>query len=306
MVTEESVMLVIRASRPNFRNNHDKLAFAVHSSFLAAGYVLTATGPPAFAENSLSSSSSNDEVGIDHWNEVEIGYAFVYKNPKKGNKKVLVKCLVIGDKLMVDALSDGASEPVHLGISVDDYVTETAASDYPAQYKNLGKLVSSLESNVLSKLDGSSPGGSVTAPSRLSADEEANRYPDGSTGSQDPQTGFVVPPVSPFGGSDLYPGPGAGMYPSRGDFGSGSMLIGPEDPRWLGDRGGFPGISGGPGGLGIPPGARYDPYGPPGVPGFEPDRFGRFPRGPNPGRGGRRGGIHPDIEQPGSGGFDYI
>lgn len=43
-------------------------------------------------------------------------YAFVYKNPKKNNKKVLVKCLVMGDKLMVDALSDGASEPVHLDI----------------------------------------------------------------------------------------------------------------------------------------------------------------------------------------------
>lgn len=28
-------------------------------------------------------------------------------------------------------------------------------------------------------------------------------------------------------------------------------------------------------GSGVPPGARFDPYGPPGVPGFEPDRFGR-------------------------------
>lgn len=50
--------------------------------------------------------------------------------------------------------------------SVDDYVAETATSDYNAQYKNLGKLVSSLKSDVLSKLDGSSAGGSVTAPSR--------------------------------------------------------------------------------------------------------------------------------------------
>jgi len=27
---------------------------------------------------------------------------------------------------------------------------------------------------------------------------------------------------------------------------------------------------------GVPPGARFDPYGPPGVPGFEPNRFARY------------------------------
>lgn len=27
---------------------------------------------------------------------------------------------------------------------------------------------------------------------------------------------------------------------------------------------------------GVPPGARFDPYGPPGVPGFEPNRFVRY------------------------------
>ena len=57
-----------------------------------------------------------DEVGIDHWNELDDEYAFLYVNPEKGNKKVLVKCLVMGDKLMVDALGDGASEPVHIDI----------------------------------------------------------------------------------------------------------------------------------------------------------------------------------------------
>lgn len=58
MVNQKSVMAVIRAARPSFRNNHDKIAFAVHASFLAAGYVLTATGPPAFSENALSSAST--------------------------------------------------------------------------------------------------------------------------------------------------------------------------------------------------------------------------------------------------------
>ncbi|XP_074312492.1 putative proteasome inhibitor [Silene latifolia] len=317
MATEQSVIAVIRASRPSFRNNHDKVAFAVHASFLASGFVLTATGSPAFADNSLSSSSSSDEVGIEGWNEVEDEYAFLYINPEKGNKKILVKCLVMGDKLMVDALSEGVSEPAHLDINVDEFVTEADASGYNAQYKNLGKFVSCLESEILSKLDGGAAGSHLSGPSRSRVSEEPNRNPDGSGYPHDSPTGYVLPPVNPVGGNDLFPSGGAGIYPSRGDFGGGSMLVGPEDPRWFGGGGAFSDIPGGPGGLGgPPPGARFDPYGPPGVPGFEPGNFGRFPRGPAPGGGthpdlqprmGRPGGrIHPDLEQPGSGGFDYI
>lgn len=51
MATESSVMAVIKASRPKFRNPNDKVAFAVHAAFLAAGYSLIATGAKAFAEN---------------------------------------------------------------------------------------------------------------------------------------------------------------------------------------------------------------------------------------------------------------
>ncbi|XP_074276022.1 putative proteasome inhibitor [Silene latifolia] len=319
MATEKAVMVLIRASRPSFRNSHDKVAFVVHASFLYAGFVLTATGPPAFATDVLSSSTS-DEVGIEGWNEVEDEYAFVYVNPEKSNKKILLKCLVMGDKLMVDALSDGASEPVHLDINVNECVVETDATDYNAQYKNLGKLVRSLESDVLRRLDGSSGGSHMSSHSSLRSSDEPNRNIDGSESTQGSPAGFVLPPVNPVGGSDLFPSGGAGIYPSRGGFGAGLMLVGPEDPRWFGGGGGpFSHIPGGPGGLGgPPPGARFDPYGPPGVPGFEPGSFGRFPRGPTPqgsthpdlqpGRGsggpGRR--IHPDLEQPGSGGFDFI
>ena len=47
MATEASVMAVIRASRPTFRNSHDKAAFVVHAALMAAGYALTATGRAA-------------------------------------------------------------------------------------------------------------------------------------------------------------------------------------------------------------------------------------------------------------------
>ena len=53
-----------------------------------------------------------DDVGIDNWNELGDDYAFLYSN----SKKVLVKCLSMNDKLLVDALSDGDSKPLHLEI----------------------------------------------------------------------------------------------------------------------------------------------------------------------------------------------
>lgn len=293
MATEKSVMAVIRASRPSFRNAHDKVAFAVHAAFISSDYLLTATGNPAFSETALSSTST-DEVGIERWNELQDDYAFVYFNPEKGSKKVLVKCLVMNDKLLVAALADGASEPIHLEINVEDYVAENGGTNYSGQFKNLDKLVKTLDKEILSKLDGSSdkPTSSETRPGQR---QNLNEPGMGVAEPQHTQTypaGLVYPPVNPIGGSDLFPGPGAGMYPTRSDFGSGSMLLGPNDPRWFGGVGGDPSFPGGQ--PGVPPGARFDPYGPPGVPGFEPNRFTRMPRRPG-------GGTHPDLQHFGTG-----
>ncbi|KDP24535.1 hypothetical protein JCGZ_25099 [Jatropha curcas] len=292
MADEKSVMAVIRAARPSFKNDADKIAFVVHSSFLAAGYALTATGPPAFSDAAFSSSST-DEVGIEHWNDSDNEYAFVYSNPEKGGKKVLVKCLVMNDKLFVDALADApSSEPLHLEIDIKEFVGHNGGSNYSTQFKNLDKLVKNLDAELLSKLDGSSSKPSSSSNqssletkdgSRHNVNEPGVRFTQ-PKGPQLHPSGVILPPVNPIGGSDLFPGPGAGMYPTRDDFGGGSMLLGPNDPRWFGGEPNFPGRQ-----PGVPPGARFDPYGPPGVPGFEPNRFVRNPR--RPGRGN-----HPDLE----------
>ncbi|PIN02255.1 Proteasome formation inhibitor PI31 [Handroanthus impetiginosus] len=292
MATEQSTMAVIRAARPSFRTLYDKAAFAVHAAFVAAGYVLHATGPSAFADDALSVSYA-DEVGIDNWNDVEDNYAFVYSNPEKGSKKVMVKCLVMNDKLLVDVLKEGDSKPLHLEVDVGEYVEDSGGTNYGSQFKNLGKLVANVNKEVLEKLDAASAARSSSQPSSseagLRADRDRTRI--GAENPEDPYisapTGFIVPPVPGSGGSDLFPGPGAGMYPSRGDLGGGSMLVGPNDPRFFGGGAREPGLRGGP--PGVPPGARFDPYGPPGVPGFEPGRFVRYPRRPG-------GGTHPDLE----------
>ncbi|KAF6161042.1 hypothetical protein GIB67_007683 [Kingdonia uniflora] len=269
MATENTVLGVIRASRPTFRNAHDKVGFAVHATFLASGYELVATGKPAFAEDILSSPPT-EEVSMDGWNETENNYGFVYAKNGGGKVFVLVTCLVAGDKLLVDALSskDQDKEPISLQINVSEYDGENDAASYASQYENFSKLVKTLDMGILKKLEDS--------PATVSK-------------STAPSSGVYLPVQGDF--DDLLPGPVAGVYPGGGPGFGGSMLVGPSDPRWFRpQQPGFPELP-----LGVPPGARFDPYGPPSVPGFEPNRFGRGPRRP---------GSHPDLEPFGN--PDYI
>ncbi|PQM37963.1 uncharacterized protein Pyn_00528 [Prunus yedoensis var. nudiflora] len=146
MASGKSVMALIKALKPTFRNgnNNDKVAFAVHSFFLASGYELTATGTPAFNPSGLTSAST-DEVGIQDWNELDDQYAFIYVNPEKGSRKVLVKCLVMEGKLHVYyALTDGSSK--HVELDVGNYVEENGGGNYSRQFKNMEMLVTRLES----------------------------------------------------------------------------------------------------------------------------------------------------------------
>nr|XP_025699545.1 probable proteasome inhibitor isoform X2 [Arachis hypogaea] len=216
MVSDKTVLAVIRASRPTFRNQNDKIAFAVHSSFLASGYVLTATGSQALSDTALS-NSSNEEVAVDHWNELNDEYAFVYANPERGSKKVLLKCLVMNEILLVDALSEGSSEPVHLDINVGEYAGEDGGSNYSQQFKNLDKLVKIIDGDILSKFDGSANASSSNKRSetteRQEIHETGTRFGDPAIPPNHP-VGIAFPPVSIGSGSDLFPGTAAGMYPS--------------------------------------------------------------------------------------------
>ncbi|CAH9125211.1 unnamed protein product [Cuscuta epithymum] len=293
MEIEEAAMIVIRSTRPNFRNPHDKVAFAVHASFVASGFATLATGAPAFCDDPFSSSSS-DEVGIDHWNDFENKYAFIYSHRQRRSKKVLVKCLAMNDKLLVDALGEGDNERHHLELNIQDYV-EDGDANYDTHYKNFSKLVEEITTKISNNYKVSS---AVKSSPQASSSEKRVIRDDADMPSGYSPPGYVVPPIPAFGGSDTIPAPGAGVYPTRDTGGYGSMLVGPRDARF------FPRIGGDaafPRGLqGVPPGARFDPIGPPGVPGFEPGRFIR-----DPSRPGGSGRNHPDLEHFGDG-SDYI
>lgn len=293
MASGEGVMAVIRATRPNFRNAHDKVAFAVHAMFLNAGYLLTATGSQAFSDTILTSPPS-DEVGIEGWNQSEDSYGFVYLNTDKGVKyTVLVKCLVMGDFLVIDSVSSKYpdKEPLSLQINVNDYNGGDERTNFASQFKDFDELVKKLNLEILSKLEdtpkptgnsSSSPPSSTVPPVASGIVDDRAGY-----GIVDDRAGYIVPPVAPGIFDDRLPGPGAGFYPRHPDIGGGPMLIGPNDPRWFRPAGGHPDRPDFLGPLGIPPGARFDPYGPPEVPGFEPNRFGGNPRRPS--------GPHPDL-----------
>lgn len=295
-------MAVIRASRPIFRNHHDKVAFAIHASFLSAGFSLIAVGRRALDDKP---PIEGEEVGIEGWNELDDAYGFVYSKSEKGTKRaILVKCLPLEDYLMVDAveLKGEQKEPFHLQIHIKDYLTDSGAHQtaYGEMYKNLQSLVKSLNTYILEQVEPKGKAAASKSPSRLASIDTpglgTSQGPaDGLPAHNKPMpSDLVYPPIAPYGGNDLYPGPGAGLFPERGSGMGGSMLVGPNDPRFFG-----PGVQPGSiGGIpGVPPGARFDPYGPPDVPGFEPQRFVRQPRRPG-------GGIHPDLEH--FHGSDYI
>ncbi|WZZ17425.1 hypothetical protein YC2023_110514 [Brassica napus] len=191
MANSQTVMLVIRSARPSFRNYRDKVAFVLHASFVASGFRVVA-------------ADGMREVGIEGWNEFD-EYAFVYA---KGSKKFLVKCFAIEDKLLVDALDEGGKEPAHIEIEPEKYAAESGVeSDYDAQFKNLGKLVSDLQDELLYKLDeGLKPVASTSQSSSESNKESESGY----YGRKRPVPSF--PPVI-------------------GGFGDGSMLVGPNDLR---------------------------------------------------------------------------
>ncbi|KAH7843865.1 hypothetical protein Vadar_021562 [Vaccinium darrowii] len=217
MESEQSVMAVIRASRPTFRNPYDKLAFAVHSSFFASGYLLLATGPTAFSNHALSSTST-DEVGIDQWNQLDSIYCFLYSNPNNNSNKVWVKCLVVNaasDYLFVDALTEGPnSQSLNLALRVRDFDNEDGGRNYISQYRNFGRLVRCVKREILHKLN-------LNPLDRreIQTPRAEPRYGDNQHHgpirpffpSCSPHPGVVFYPIHPG-----YPVPFAAMYPLRG------------------------------------------------------------------------------------------
>ncbi|KZV51746.1 putative proteasome inhibitor [Dorcoceras hygrometricum] len=201
MASEKSVMLVIRASRPSFQNCHDKVAFAVHAAFMAAGYILHLKGFPVFRDDVLTTCQVAAEVGIEGWNAISRCYGFVYSHPRQGSKRVRVRGFVLDDTLSFDVLKEGDSEESshHLDVNTMEYVeNEGRGTNYASHFKNLARLVDKVNRELLRKLDGSSTSAtaamnrldlSTTAPNRSGGFRFGNDFRNAY-----PPLGFPPPP----------------------------------------------------------------------------------------------------------------
>ena len=94
-------------------------------AFAITGIVVIADGNITFSINGflfyVGGDGENIEVSIEGWNEFDGAYAFHYSGVDQSNlcKFVFVKCIAMGDKLMIDALPgdrDEDKEPLHLEI----------------------------------------------------------------------------------------------------------------------------------------------------------------------------------------------
>ncbi|KAL5197500.1 hypothetical protein ABZP36_001012 [Zizania latifolia] len=283
MVTDAAAMAVVKAARLAFRGAHDGMAFAANAAFLAAGYSLCAVGPAALTD---PPPSGEEEVGIDGWNSMENCYAFLYVKEEKGKKKrVLGKCLVIGNILAIDVLDRESQNkgPYNIQINVKDFFSEEWPKNYGDMYKNFAGLIETMNSNVLCKLD--EKDAAAAKNPEVETSSSINSCESRVLRTTEP-AGIVYPPIAYDGHDDAFPGPGAGFYPHSGVGGGGSMHVGPNDPRFFPSNP-FPAPFGGPGS--VPLGSRYYPIGPPDVPWFEHSRFVRRPRPPG-------GSTHPDLE----------
>eukprot|EP01119_Soliformovum_irregulare_P005992 TRINITY_DN17734_c0_g1_i1.p1 TRINITY_DN17734_c0_g1~~TRINITY_DN17734_c0_g1_i1.p1 ORF type:complete len:316 (+),score=46.39 TRINITY_DN17734_c0_g1_i1:75-1022(+) len=242
---------------------------------------------------------SADVIAPAGWNSSSDSWSFKYRHPRSTMTFVL-KCLQMGDQILVHALAIEVNEVHSLQLNITDWTNSSAAlDDYDALFKDTAKLVQTFRSEITNRLlpedtkHGYGLAKQQTVTSTNSNNSRSNqdrrdplrddRYdPLREDPLRVPNSGgrrYIPPPMGfePFGGggmpmvppfgmghNDLSPFGNPYMGPTFG--GSGGNLMGPNHPGFFqGGRGG--GIPRG----AHPPGARFDPYGPPGMGFPEPD-----------------------------------
>ncbi|CAK0785666.1 hypothetical protein CVIRNUC_008877 [Coccomyxa viridis] len=343
MATVQVVETVIRASEPDFRNEYDQLAFAVHAYLVADGYKLIAVGKNADVPDE-DIPDDKKRSSVKGWNKDGNSYAFRYEDPTGKRNPIMVKVVPLDDHLLLQWMAPKSfREPRMLELNVRDYVDKAASSevDPMAGYKNLPGLVERLKQtfhgHAAEEAAKQMPAATVreaipeqVAPAAQSL--HADAPPLRASPAPDLDDDFLrkgprrggFPPVPDIGTDDLHPPipgiprefPGPDSIPFSGGMGHmggqpggiGGMYVGPDDPIFSGR---FPGGGmGGPGFSGR--GGGGDPLQggiPPGArydPIGPPGVPGFHPEDfqRRAGRRAGRGDVHPDIMPPGPGRFD--
>lgn len=279
-----SSLQLLKASRPDFRNSADAVAFALHTAFFERECKFIGINDQVDEKKELPLSPPG-------WNSSTDSYTFYYI-PKGSTDQVIFKLLRLEGSLIASATKKGQSTAYTVTINVDDFVNkEFDPQEYDKIYKDLPGLLALFDQQILRHVLGEKAPSSAAAAS--TEDRDATRIegilrddplrvgpprrpymPHPGLEDDDEGPVFYPPqPGSPRGGdfdSDLYP-PLPGFGGVGGPGGLGGNLMGPRN---------FPGAA-----RGVRP--RFDPFGP--VPGHgrpNPDHFPPPGFPPGPGRGG--------------------
>jgi len=214
----------------------------------------------------------------------------------------LIKSLVIGPKLLVHGVGVEDGTIHNLEITVSDYANDSALEDYDNLFKQLSNLISLFKIQIVHKLfpEGTkegyqqstatqqpSPRAEPYQPARYDPNNDPLRVPNSGRNPRQPISPLMEPgpygqPYQPpfsIGRNDLNP------FPNSTPFGGpefGGNLMGPHHPGF--GPASYPyahGPNGRGRGRGVPPGARFDPFGPPGSNMGDPDRDDFGPPGAN-------------------------
>jgi hypothetical protein len=294
--------------RQQLNSPHAAIAFLLHLFMVQRGFRCV-----GLSENDPITelpSDANPYLPLDGWNRSADVFTFKYKHSQSA-MTFLLKCVTLGDRLLVHALAIEDKKPYGLELDVTEYIDASrlgSSSDLSDLYNQLDKIETLFKLAISNQLVpflnkdgyeanrtasatsfpyGSSSSNISTSSSSSSNDNNREARPERSRIPDDDDPLRIGPPRMPrsrlqedpygiprnpynVGGEDLYPDLGVPHFGGgpRLPFHGGGSMVGPNHPAFSSGGGVFmPPRHGPPGNLpqGVPPRARFDPYGPPGT-----------------------------------------
>lgn len=268
-MAEVKLRNLFRLSKP--RNKFDSVILAVHACLVERGFRCINSGE----ERNAQQECDFGETLPPDWNGLDDVYALQYRR-RSLNSVFIFKALILGNKIMVYVMEEDESKMHDTELDVDAFTCESvdyssfnsAQHNLESVFKRLDQLKSKVFKDIVDKFSSHSSRASSQEertesrttnqreqPSRLIDDDPLRISPQRPPGFH----GQWAPVAGPFGYGD-----GDRMPGHSGA--SGGMLMDPFRSGGVGSTGGDrfrPPLN--PGHLprgGIPPGARFDPFGP--------------------------------------------
>jgi proteasome inhibitor subunit 1 (PI31) len=273
----------IKNEKPTIRNKFDAIILILHLVMKNLNFKCLGIN-----ENEKN-LKANETLIPEGWNKEKDFYSFLYKHPQS-SMTFIIKTLILGEQLLIHGLAIEDKKIHNLQINSEEYIKNPInLNNYDHLFQNLDSLITQFKNSIVNKL---LPMSSEDLKETNNNDLERNQTSNLENNNRIPRIERREPefiyspegrlphlPRTPFGigSNDLYPFPQPVLPPgnySPGGPGSGN-LIGPNhpgfgplvtDPYGNNSPFGFPRLPR----RGIPPYARFDPYGPPSNP-YEPN-----------------------------------